>query len=192
MMKTGLTATAIAALIMGAIAFWAIQAMPETGQIPIHWNHKGIADGFTTPEKARKFVWLLPGTGIFTGLVMAIALKIDPRRKNIERSSRAYLAVWIAMLAIMTIISALICYSMIFSGDASSGSVNNAIPLVIVGTSSLLFLILGNYLPKTRSNWFFGIRTPWTLSSEEAWIKTHRIAGRLFILAKRIRPDIIS
>jgi len=85
------------------------------------------------------------------------------------------------MLIIITILTALICYSMVFSDEASSEFMSKIIPSFIVGTISALFLILGNYLPKTRSNWFFGIRTPWTLSSEEAWIKTHRIAGRLFI-----------
>jgi len=45
----------------------------------------------------------------------------------------------------------------------------------------LLFIIIGNYLPKTRSNWLIGIRTPWTLSSDITWEKTHRIGGRLFL-----------
>jgi len=43
-------------------------------------------------------------------------------------------------------------------------------------------MIFGNYLPKLKSNWFIGIRTPWTLSSEESWRKTHRLGGRLFVI----------
>ena len=41
-------------------------------------------------------------------------------------------------------------------------------------------MIIGNYLGKVRSNFFFGIRTPWTLSSERSWNRTHRLGGRLF------------
>ena len=44
------------------------------------------------------------------------------------------------------------------------------------------FIIMGNYLPKTRQNWFFGIRTLWALSSQVTWEKTHGLAGRLFFL----------
>jgi uncharacterized membrane protein len=47
----------------------------------------------------------------------------------------------------------------------------------------LLFIILGNYMPKVKKNWFVGIRTPWTLASEEVWNKTHRLGGKIFILA---------
>jgi uncharacterized membrane protein len=41
----------------------------------------------------------------------------------------------------------------------------------------LLFIVLGNLMPRFRSNFFFGIRTPWTLSSEQMWMKTHRLGG---------------
>jgi uncharacterized membrane protein len=50
-------------------------------------------------------------------------------------------------------------------------------------TVGALFVVIGNYLGKTRSNFFFGVRTPWTLSSELSWARTHRLAGRLFVLS---------
>jgi uncharacterized membrane protein len=46
-----------------------------------------------------------------------------------------------------------------------------------------LFVIIGNYLGKVRKNFFIGIRTPWTLASDEVWNRTHRIGGRLFMLS---------
>ena len=56
--------------------------------------------------------------------------------------------------------------------------------LMIVGLAvGTLFIIVGNYLGKTRSNFFIGIRTPWTLSSDSVWQKTHRLAGKLFMLS---------
>lgn len=47
----------------------------------------------------------------------------------------------------------------------------------------IMFIIMGNYMGKIRPNWFMGIRTPWTLSSDEVWNKTHRLGGKLFVLA---------
>jgi len=179
MIKTGIIATILATLIAGTIAFLTMNALPETGQIPIHWNHKGEADGFASAAEARKLVWIMPGLTVLTGAILALAVKIDPRRQNIQKSSRAYLAVWIGTLVLMVVISALIGYSMT-KGGASTRDMAMA-PGLIVAAISGLFVVIGNYLPKTRSNWFFGIRTPWTLSSEEAWEKTHRITGRLFI-----------
>ena len=45
-----------------------------------------------------------------------------------------------------------------------------------------LMAALGNYMPRVRSNWFVGIRTPWTLSSEKVWRETHRLGGRVFVI----------
>jgi uncharacterized membrane protein len=46
----------------------------------------------------------------------------------------------------------------------------------------LVLMVVGNYMGKVRSNFFFGIRTPWTLSSERSWNRTHRLGGRLLVL----------
>ncbi len=46
----------------------------------------------------------------------------------------------------------------------------------------LLFVVLGNYLPKIPRNWFIGIRVPWTIASEEVWKRTHRLGGWLFVI----------
>ena len=53
------------------------------------------------------------------------------------------------------------------------------VAMVIAVCFSVLLAIMGNYLGKVRSNFFFGIRTPWTLSSDHVWSKTHRLGGRL-------------
>ena len=53
--------------------------------------------------------------------------------------------------------------------------------LVFVGTGAL-FVVIGNYLPKVRPNYLVGIRTPWTLTSDVSWTRTHRIGGRLFVI----------
>jgi len=159
MIRTGLIATAIATLISGIIAFMTMNALPDTGQIPVHWNYKGEADGFATPAEARRLVWMIPGLTMLTGLVLAVAVKIDPRQTNIRKSGKAYLAIWIGSMVLMVLVSALVGYSMTKGGEVSAADMAMA-PTFIVGAISVLFLIMGNYLPKTRSNWFFGIRTP--------------------------------
>ncbi len=180
MIKKGLIATLIATLIMSAMTIWTINTLPETGDIPVHWNYKGEADRFEPVANAKRILWLLPGLSVFTSLILALGIKIDPRNKNIQRSGRAYMAIWLGTLVLMVFVTALVCYAMI-TGASSPDAKLDVMPELIVGGLSVLLLIMGNYLPKSRSNWFFGIRTPWTLSSDESWEKTHRIAGRLFI-----------
>jgi uncharacterized membrane protein len=53
-------------------------------------------------------------------------------------------------------------------------------PMIGIG---VLFMVLGNYLPRIRSNWWMGIRTPWTLESETVWRETHRLGGRTFVVS---------
>jgi immunity protein, SdpI family len=52
--------------------------------------------------------------------------------------------------------------------------------VAIVPALSLLFWIIGMLLPRTELNWMIGIRTPWTISSEDVWKKTHRAGGTWF------------
>ena len=58
-----------------------------------------------------------------------------------------------------------------------------SINIVISVGLGLLFIVIGNFLGKIRSTYTFGIRTPWTLDSELSWNKTHRLGGKLFMLA---------
>ena len=60
---------------------------------------------------------------------------------------------------------------------------NIAIDKVIPFMVGVLFVVMGNYLPKSKSNFFYGIKTPWTLTSEEVWKKTHRLGGKLFVIS---------
>ena len=64
--------------------------------------------------------------------------------------------------------------------DAMRGKTRPAM-VVLLAAVGLVLMVVGNYLGKVRSNFFFGIRTPWTLSSELSWNRTHRLAGRLLV-----------
>jgi uncharacterized membrane protein len=65
--------------------------------------------------------------------------------------------------------------------NGTGAPVNPTRVLTVAG--GLLFVLVGNYLGRIESNWFLGIRTPWTLSSDTVWRKTHRTAGWLFVVA---------
>ena len=58
-----------------------------------------------------------------------------------------------------------------------------AIERVLPVGLGVLFIVIGNLLPRARPNWFVGIRTPWTLSSDRVWEKTHRFGGHVFVAA---------
>ena len=180
MIKTGLTASAIFIAIASGIALWASFQLPETGRIPIHWNIKGEVDGWTSPQRARWILWAIPALMTFMAGLLAMIVKIEPRQANIRTSARAFLTVWISAMALLTGAGAIVALSMT-AGTEVSFTTEQA-PRFILAGISLLFVTMGNVLPKTRSNFSIGIRTPWTLSSAEAWEKTHRYGGRLFML----------
>lgn len=182
MMKTGLIATLIATILMVGMTLWAINGLPESGEVPVHWNSKGEVDRYASVDEAKLTLWIMPAIGFFMGLILAIVPLIDPRKINLERSKRAYLAIWIATLGLMTITTGIVSFAISRGNTLDPNVMSEIIPSIVTGTTAILFIVIGNYLPKTRSNWFLGVRTPWTLSSDETWEKTHRISGRLFLI----------
>ena len=113
MIKTGLLISFIGFIIISLVNIWAMGLMPETGDIPIHWNINGEADRFTTPHKAKLFLWIIPAIMIGTSLLLAVLPRIDPRKINLEKSARAYLAIWISMIVMMSCVSVIISLSLI-------------------------------------------------------------------------------
>ncbi len=92
-----------------------------------------------------------------------------------EKSVKAYSATWMAVVVFLVVMSALITRTAV---SDSSTAIEPRLLLVLVG---LLLVVLGNYMPKTGSNWFFGFRTPWTLSNEDVWTATHTIGGPILV-----------
>ena len=162
------SAAVIGMLILSA---WAWPQIPDGAQVPIHWGIDGTPDGY-----GPKWVGLL-GIPILTALVVALLLVIprfEPRRANLERSATAYVAVGIAITLFVTALH-------VAAVLAALGEDINLGMVASIGIG-LAFVVMGNYLGKTRSNWFFGIRTPWTLSSDRSWTRTHRLGGIAFVV----------
>jgi uncharacterized membrane protein len=158
-------------LAMLAVSAWAWPQIPADARIPIHWGPDGRADGYGSKELGLLGMPLVAAAVV--GLLAAVP-RFEPRRRNLERSSMAYVAIGIAVagflfaLHVAAVLTAL-------------GSEADITAVATIG-SGVLFVVIGNYLGKTRSNWFFGIRTPWTLSSDRSWARTHRAGGLLFVL----------
>ncbi|MCP4139673.1 MAG: DUF1648 domain-containing protein [Chloroflexi bacterium] len=143
--------------------------IPSDAQIPFHWNIKGEVDNYTS-----KSLGLLMGPGmiIFLTLLLAFIPRFEPRLENLQQSQKAYKAVWGGLLVFMAALH-------VITTLAALGQ-EKYMPTMMAFLMGFLFIAIGNYLGKIRSNFMFGIRTPWTLSSELAWNKTHRLGGWLF------------
>ena len=106
--------------------------------------------------------------------ILSVLPKFDPRRANFPQ----YEGTWWIIGNVVLVFLALVHVVVIGNG------LGWAIPMpMVIGLSvGALFVVLGNYITRVRPNWFLGIRTPWTLSSERAWRETHRVGGTLFVL----------
>lgn len=136
--------------------------LPET--MATHWGLDGTANGWSSRAMA---VFGLPALLVVIHLVCLFALARDPRRGNMSAALRT-VTLWICPAL------SLLCGTVTFgAGLGYEMHVATLVP-VFVG---VLFVVIGNYLPKTRQNHTMGVRTPWTLASEENWTRTHRVAG---------------
>jgi uncharacterized membrane protein len=158
------------ALAAAAASLAVFDRLPE--RMPIHFDFNGNPDGWAS----RAVGAFLPAAMIL-GLwgVLRFLPKIDPRRQNYERFGASYDLTVGALLTLLFIIHLLVL------GQALGYRVpmGRVLPVLVGG----LFLVIGNVLPRARSNFMYGIRTPWTLSSDRVWMRTHRLAGYMMALA---------
>ena len=179
MIRTGLIWSAGAIAVMLGAVWWAAGSMPETG-VPVHWGPSGAPDSFADRQTALLTLLILPGSAVLTSVLMALAPTLDPFKDNLRRSRKAYVAIW---AGVMVLLAALTCGIAFMMTRGAEGDPNNEFVRFVMAGCGLLFIVIGNYLPKTRKSFFIGIRTPWTLTSDYAWEKTHRLVGPLYILA---------
>jgi uncharacterized membrane protein len=158
----------IAAMAM-SLAVW--NKVPDP--MPIHWNADGRADGFGSK---RLGLLLCPALIVGMPLLLAACFRLDPRRAHITRSAGALGAIVIGLGVFALLVHALTLRAAL-RGDMR---LDYRLLVTLLGG---LFVLIGLVLPKLRSNWVAGIRTPWTLSSERVWHLTHRLAGWTFTLA---------
>ncbi|MEM5005326.1 SdpI family protein [Priestia megaterium] len=147
----------------------ALPHLPAT--MPIHWGANGEADGFATKINA---MILTVGIMVLIYFVIAFVPRIDPRKENYKYFSKTYNIVLNAVLLLFFFVN----MSTILQGLGYNVPMSYVAPIM----AGLVFIIIGNYLQRVRSNYFMGIRTPWTLSNENVWKKTHRLSGKIFFI----------
>ncbi|MFL7943721.1 SdpI family protein [Priestia megaterium] len=147
----------------------ALPHLPAT--MPIHWGANGEADGFATKINA---MILTVGIMVLIYFVIAFVPRIDPRKENYKYFSKTYNILLNAVLLLFFFVN----MSTILQGLGYNVPMSYIAPIM----AGLVFIIIGNYLQRVRSNYFMGIRTPWTLSNENVWKKTHRLSGKIFFI----------
>ena len=156
----------LAAMFVLAAITW--QGAPD--RIPVHWNLHQQVDRYGGRFEGLFGIPLL-ALGLY--VLMLIVPRFDPGRANYA----AFLGAFITLrLALVVFLAAL--YGVIHLWIRGiEVRMNTVMPLLL----GALFIVVGNLLGKVRPNWFVGIRTPWTLSSKDAWVRTHRAGGWVFI-----------
>lgn len=159
----------IVAVLAVGMSIWAFPQLPP--RVATHWNLNGAPDGFSSRFWALAIIPLM--LVFMTGLFNVLP-KVDPRRENYAKFLSSYWLIANAVIVFLLIAHALI----IAAGLGYSVKIDRLMPLGV----GLLFIFLGNYLTRVEPNWFVGIRTPWTLSSDTVWRKTHRTGGGLMVI----------
>jgi uncharacterized membrane protein len=166
--KSTLIISSIIILGMFLLSAWTWFHVPDQ-LIPVHFGPDGQPDRYGSKFEG---LLLLPLVAIACNLLLSFLPRFEPRNEHLLRSSKAYNAVWIAVIALLAVVHG----TSIAVVLGQSASLSTAIVGIAVG---ILLMVMGNYLGKVRSNFSFGIRTPWTLSSEQSWNKSHRLGGWL-------------
>ncbi|MHB8157923.1 MAG: SdpI family protein [Desulfocucumaceae bacterium] len=157
----------IASLVAGVYFY---PQLPD--QVPSHWNIRGQVDAYSS-----KF-WGAFGIPIMSAaiyILMALLPMIDPRKENYKRFVGAYRYIKLGLAAFF-----LLLYVTVLLNSLGYGVPVDRIVITGVG---LLIMVLGNFMGQLKHNYFVGIKTPWTLASEEVWRKTHLLSSRVWVVA---------
>jgi uncharacterized membrane protein len=157
-------------LMLIGLSAWGWLSTPNNALIPVHWNVHGEADGYGDKLQAFGVVPLM--FAVLMAIFIALP-SLEPRRRHLQQSRKPYMASFLATAMLLCVVHIGLC--------ATAVGLPIDMPRVISAAMGVLFIVIGNYLGKIRSNFFIGIRTPWTLSSELSWRKTHRLGGSLFL-----------
>ncbi len=149
-----------------------IDKFPE--KIPTHYNIHGDPDDWTNRDQVFVPFFLIP---VMTAGTIALGMVLpwlSPQQFKVDSFRRTYDFVFFLLAALFAWMHGFLMFS------AASGSLDFR---WFTGGMFLFFALLGNVLGKVRSNFWMGVRTPWTLASEVVWEKTHRVAAWLFVAA---------
>ena len=155
-----------------AAHLWFYPSLPQV--IPIHWGMDGTVNGWGP----RYVSLLLAALPLLMLILMRVLPAADPKRQNYEKFSGIYRGFIIGITVFMAAVSwltELSVFGLLPDGD-------NLVGNIIVGSVGLLFLLLGNYMPRIKQNYYMGCKTPWALADEHNWNRTNRMGGIVFVV----------
>jgi len=164
--KKKLIITSIIILVPIIIGLILWNKLPD--KLPTHWNSAGEIDGWSSKAFA---VLGLPGFLFAVHWVCVLASSADPKKQNIE-GKVLNIVLWIC--PIISVLGAVLMYGVALGMEFR---VEKIIPLLV----GVVFIVIGNYLPKCKQSYTMGIKLPWTLNDEENWNRTHRLGGKLWV-----------
>lgn len=165
--KKALIITSIVTIlpVLIGIIYW--DRLPDV--MATHFGINNEADGFSNKAFA---VFGLPAVLLAMLWLGALVISHDPKRQNISPKMFS-LGLWIAPVVSLVVAATMYPVNLGYELDITFFS-----ELAL----GLMFIIIGNYLPKARQNYTIGIKIPWTLANEENWNRTHRLAGYLWMI----------
>ena len=165
----------ISAIIIAAVNFIAsllyIFKLPD--EVPLHFNAEGICDGYGS----KWFVLLFP---LIILIVYPIGLFVTAKSKNLEKNMKPMTICMLFIEAYLIVMNWAILVLMNSGkqlGDKMGINVSFFVPVII----SIMFIVMGNYMPTIRQNKNLGIKLPWTLKNERCWDLTHRYTGKIWV-----------
>ncbi|MFZ4631625.1 MAG: SdpI family protein [Patescibacteria group bacterium] len=141
-------------------------------QVPSHWNINGEVDAYSGPFIAA---FLLPIMMTAMYILFLVIPYLDPKKEaymEIDSVYPKFRDLILGFLFVLYILTGL-------NGLGYELNIGFYIPVMV----GFMFMIIGILLKKVKMNWFMGIRTPWTLSSEYVWNKTNKMGGVVFTIS---------
>ncbi|HZM25710.1 MAG TPA: SdpI family protein [Anaerolineales bacterium] len=170
-MSTRTTTILVLVMIIGAtlagLLLWS--RLPE--QMASHWNFNDQVDGYMS-----KFwgVFMVPLITLGMFVLFLVIPSIDPLKANIAQFREAF-----NLFIVLMVVFMLYIYGLTLAWNL--GYTDFKISTSILPAIGLLFIFIGFMLRRAKRNFFIGIRTPWTLSSDQVWNKTHQLGSILFM-----------
>jgi uncharacterized membrane protein len=154
-------------MLVAAAAAWP----SAPAQVPIHWG----LDGQPTDYADRTIgLFLLPLTAVLLAALFVVLPRLDPEPARTAAFERAFAVMGFAVIAVLAVVQVVV---QLWTAGVQV-SVGPVVSLAVGG----LFVVIGALLGQVPRNWFVGIRTPWTLTSDRAWGATHRAGRWVFVL----------
>jgi len=176
MTRWGYAAIAVAVVLLVAAAFTQValaDKLPD--KVPTHFNLRGEADGWTDKDQVFVIFYLMPTiTAGLVALGLFVLPWVSPANFAVESFRRTYDYVFFLVAVLFAFLYALI--------ETAQVTGTFAFDRWMIAGFFLFFALIGNVLGKVKSNFWLGVRTPWTLADPQVWERTHRVAAWWFVV----------